>query len=83
MAFKLPDYDELNITQQQIINSLAYAEKLAVVGGPGTGKTIIAIQASSIMSSSDEKCLFLTYSKPLIMQIECIAKQFGLNIENI
>ncbi len=83
MAFKLPSFEELNNTQKLIIKLLPNAKKLAVIGGPGTGKTIIAIQAADVMSQSNSKCLILSYSKSLRDQIKCIADTFNLNIDNI
>lgn len=83
MSFRLPEFSELNNTQRLIINLLPKSDKLAVIGGPGTGKTIIAIQAAAMMARSKKKCLILSYSTSLRDQICCIAKTFKLNIENI
>lgn len=83
MPFKLPSFSELNNTQKVIINMLPKSDKLAIIGGPGTGKTIIAIEAAAMMANSKKKCLILSYSTSLRDQIKCIAKTFKLNIENI
>lgn len=83
MPFKLPSFSELNNTQKLIINLLPKSDKLAIIGGPGTGKTIIAIEAAAMMANSKKKCLILSYSTSLRDQIKCIAKTFNLNIENI
>lgn len=83
MPFKLPSKDELNNTQNLIINLLPKSDKLAIIGGPGTGKTIIAIEAAAMMAASNKKCLILSYSTTLRDQIKCIAKTFKLNNENI
>lgn len=83
MAFKLPSYSELNNTQKTVINLLGRMEKIAVIGGPGTGKTIIGLQAAALMSKSKGKCLFLSYSVSLCHYITNAANLFNLNIENI
>lgn len=83
MAFRLPKEDELNNTQKLIINLLSDSNKLAVIGGPGTGKTIIVINAVRQMAKSPNKCLILTHSKCLINQIKCIAGLYNFNTNNI
>ena len=83
MPFKLPSFSELNNTQKLAINLLPKSDKLAVIGGPGTGKTIIAIEAAAMLSRSKKKCLILSYSTSLRDQISCIAKTFKLSIDNI
>lgn len=74
MPFKLPNLNDLNKTQQLIINLMNKTDKLAVIGGPGTGKTVIAILAATQFASSNNKCLILSYSISLKDQIKCITK---------
>ena len=83
MSFKLPKFTELNSTQKTIINLLPKSNKLAVIGGPGTGKTIIGLQAAALMAESGKKCLFLSYSKTLKYHLSCVARKFNLNMSNI
>lgn len=83
MPFKLPSFTELNKTQKLIINLLPKSDKLAVVGGPGTGKTILALEAAAQNSKEKKKCLILSYSTLLRDQIKCIAKTYKLSIDNI
>ena len=83
MSFELPSFEKLNITQKTIINMLPNSEKLAVIGGPGTGKTIIGIEAASLMAGRKNQCLFLTYSRVLLDFIKSIGKKYNLNMDNI
>ena len=83
MSFKLPSINELNNTQKTIISLLSKIIKLAVIGGPGTGKTIIGIHAAGLMADSKKKCLFLSYSTSLRDFIKSVARDFKLNINNI
>ena len=83
MSFKMPSFNELNNTQKVIINLLPKSNKLAVIGGPGTGKTIIALQAAAIMAKSGKKCLILSYSKTLKSYIANVAKEYKMDISNI
>lgn len=83
MSFKMPSFNELNNTQKVIINLLPKSNKLAVIGGPGTGKTIIALQAAAIMANSGKKCLILSYSKTLKSYIANVAKEYKMDISNI
>lgn len=67
MPFKRPKYNDLTSVQKNIIANATATQmrKLAVVGGPGTGKTILALQIimDSIKSSSNS--LFIVYNRPL------------------
>ena len=74
MSFKLPSYKDLNQTQKVLIQLLPKTEKLAVIGGPGTGKTIVGIQGAIQMMNQGKKCLFLSYSDML----RCFIKNIKL-----
>ncbi len=63
MAFKLPSFKDLNQTQKTLIQLLPKSDKLAVIGGPGTGKTIVGVQGVVQMLGKGKKCLFLSYSR--------------------
>jgi superfamily I DNA and RNA helicase len=67
MAFNLPNKKDLNKIQVQIISEIKNRDKLAVIGGPGTGKTIIAIQGLNeiIQSKANKSSKIVVYSKPL------------------
>lgn len=83
MSFKLPSYKDLNQTQKVLIQLLPKTEKLAVIGGPGTGKTIVGIQGAIQMMNQGKKCLFLSYSDMLRCFIQNIAKENNLDINGI
>lgn len=63
------DNSKLSPLQQRILEKMcdSTAQKLAIVGGPGTGKTVLAM--SSMERSDDKKQLMITYSRPLSRMI--------------
>ncbi len=65
MAIYLPTIDELNLNQKMVLSFVPKLEKIAVLGGPGTGKTVLAILAMKEMAKMKKKCLFICYSKVL------------------
>lgn len=69
MGFTLPDKTELSKLQNQIIKVLASnaSDRYAVIGGPGTGKTVLALQQiiDVINDPKMKNICFLVYSKPL------------------
>lgn len=67
MAFKLPSVSELTLIQKQVYNDIVInkTERLAVLGGPGTGKTVLLMLAINQLNIEKEKLLFLVYNKPL------------------
>ena len=85
MPFKLPSYNDLNNTQKTIINQLNSEkfDKLAVIGGPGTGKTIIALQAVAMLAQTGKKCAFLMYNKHLKKFVKDAAKVAEIDVKNI
>ncbi|MCH3949382.1 MAG: AAA family ATPase [Acidaminococcus sp.] len=69
MGFKLPDGADLSVDQMNIIN-LSVEKNWLISGGPGTGKTVMAIyRADQANLTSKEKegkpVLMLVYNKPL------------------
>ena len=64
--FSLPDYEELTKEQDQIIRWDRKGKKV-VIGGPGTGKTTIALILSKKIkeSFSDVSGLLLMYNRAL------------------
>lgn len=67
MAFKLPSINDLTLIQRQVYNDIIVnkTERLAVMGGPGTGKTVLLMLAINKLNLEREKILFLVYNKPL------------------
>lgn len=57
------DNSKLSPVQKHIVNMISKEKKLAIVGGPGTGKTILAM--SGMNKNGNSKQILLTYSKPL------------------
>lgn len=62
MAFEIPSTNELTQVQARIYRAIGQTKRIAVIGGPGTGKTVLAILAAN---GSNKRALFLTYSRPL------------------
>lgn len=64
------DNSKLSALQKHIVNAISGNKNVAVVGGPGTGKTILAMSGMNL--GGNRKQILLTYSKPLsIMISEC------------
>lgn len=57
------DNSKLTQIQKRIVKAISNEKKVAIVGGPGTGKTVLAMSAMD--NSKDSKQILLTYSKPL------------------
>lgn len=83
MSFKLPQIKELNSTQKMILKQIPNAKKMAVIGGPGTGKTIIALMGAAKMAAKGKRCCFVTHSRPLYNFLAAAAKDCDMKLENI
>ena len=62
------DNSKLTQIQKRIVKAISNEKKIAIVGGPGTGKTVLAMSAMD--SSKESKQILLTYSKPLSKMIK-------------
>ena len=62
------DNSKLSPLQKHIVDEMSFAKSLAVVGGPGTGKTILAMSGMGL--DAKKKQILLTYSKPLSTMIK-------------
>lgn len=69
------DNSKLSPVQKHIVNRISKEQKLAIVGGPGTGKTVLAM--AGMRKNSDSKQILLTYSKPLSKMIN------GCSVESL
>jgi superfamily I DNA/RNA helicase len=63
-------FENLNPIQQRIVFELDKRDRLAVIGGPGTGKTFIAIFAILKALESKQNSFFLVYNKNLNLYIK-------------
>lgn len=61
--YKLPDYDELNKEQDKIL-ALPKDGQFLIVGGPGTGKSVVALLRASNLRN-DKDYIFLTFNHVL------------------
>ena len=62
------DNSKLSPLQRHIVNEMSKTKSLAIVGGPGTGKTILAMSGMGLYDG--RKQILLTYSKPLSAMIK-------------
>ena len=62
-------FDDLNSIQKRILLEMEKRDRLAVIGGPGTGKTFIAIFAILKALEQKNNSFFLVYNKNLNMYI--------------
>lgn len=82
MPFKRPKFSELTSTQKNIISCISIGDnsKYAVIGGPGTGKTILALQIIlDAIKSTNDNVLFIVYNRPLAKFIASEAKKSNNN----
>ena len=82
MSLCLPKESELKDKQKEVLN-LPVTDSYLVVGGPGTGKTVLAIYRAmrAIKESSYKPVILLVYNNPLKEYISSSLKQ--LKIYNI
>lgn len=74
MGIKLPKWEELSRDEQVPIVNLPLNGNYVVVGGPGTGKTILALYRASrwrkISENTDSEISFLIFNKTLKQYIQ-------------
>ena len=66
--FELPGINELS-KEQEAVNYLAAAGKYLVVGGPGTGKSVVALLRARYLAGEKRNYLFLVYN--VLLEIAC------------
>lgn len=66
----------IHLTQEQmcILNNLRRTRKALILGGAGTGKTILAVEKAKQLSSSGFRTLLVCYNSPLQ---KCLAEVIG------
>ena len=77
MAFKLPKYRQLTNNQRMIVN-LPLDKNHLVVGGPGTGKTVLAIYRASDLVQAGKRVLLLVFNRPLMLYISAAVRSLGI-----
>jgi superfamily I DNA/RNA helicase len=63
-------FEDLNAIQRRVILEMDKRDRLAVLGGPGTGKTFIAIFAILKALQENKDCFFIVYNKNLNLYIK-------------
>lgn len=82
MGINLPKWEELSKDEQIPIVNLPLEGNYVVVGGPGTGKTILALYRASrwkmINKNQNKEVQFLVFNKPLRQYIDDALKTMEL-----
>lgn len=60
----LPNWDEVKGRQRQVLDH-PLSEHLFVIGPPGSGKTLLAIQRMTMLAEADKAVLLVTYNRML------------------
>jgi DNA helicase IV len=88
MGLRLPTWQELSKDEQIPIVNLPLTKNYVVLGGPGTGKTIMALHRASKWkdslevaenSGSEQKILFLVYNRTLRQYLENALATLGID----
>src|SRR5690606_20615950 len=66
--------DELTLTQYRILRQLKQHKRAAIVGGAGTGKTMLAIEKAAQLAETGAKVLFLCFNRNLARWIDSHVK---------
>ena len=75
MKLKMPKADDLNNIQIQVSNAIGYEKRLGIVGGPGTGKSIVGIMnVMGDIKNPSKEVAFLVYSNNLQRLISTVIK---------
>jgi protein-tyrosine-phosphatase len=56
---------QLDATQAQLLNGLSRNQRLLVTGGPGTGKTLLAVEAARRFAAAGQRVLLLCFTDGL------------------
>lgn len=71
---------------QLIVNGLPFNKNYVVAGGPGSGKTLLALQRVERAKSSllnelgrEPRILFIVYNRPLQNLVKAVGSEYGLN----
>lgn len=79
MSLRLPTWEELSKDEQVPIANLPLNNSFIVTGGPGTGKTILALHRAAKLKASSSQVNFLVYNKTLRNYLEQAISEAGLN----
>lgn len=71
---------ELLEEQSIVLDFLKYQKKVAISGGSGTGKTLIAVERARRLSKNNSKVLFLCYNKNLA---EWLDTMYSKELKNV
>ena len=75
MKLKIPKADDLNNIQIQVSNAIGNEDELGIVGGPGTGKSIVGIMnIMGDIKNPSKEVAFLVYSNNLQRLISKVIK---------
>lgn len=86
MSLRLPPWESLSQDEQIPISNLPLDKNYLITGGPGTGKTILALyRASRLKAAYDDKkkVMFLVYNKTLRKYIEQAISEIELDQSSV
>ena len=77
-SFRLPGIEELNKSQRMAIDTDSDGQHLTV-GGPGTGKSVIAMIRLRNLLTKDKNVIFLAYNHTLQEYSRQLCQQYGID----
>ena len=78
MMFELPSYNELSADEDGVL-ALALDESAVVVGGPGSGKTLMALYRAKLMHDLGRPTFMLMYNRLLSSYTKTAVKSLGIS----
>lgn len=80
--FRLPLVSELSRDQEAVLR-LPIKGKFLVVGAPGTGKSVLAVQRAIALHHQKISCMVLVYNRALAKSIEQMTNNKGVAIKTV
>jgi len=81
---KFPIWEELSKDEQVPIYNLSLDKNYVITGGPGTGKTVLAIHRAARLKDEvgEGKVKFLVFNKPLMLYLKRVLEETQLKVED-
>jgi hypothetical protein len=74
----------ITLTQEQVVilQSIKHNKRAVILGGAGTGKTVLATEKARELARAGFNTLFLCYNKPLQEYLAATLKDTGVRVQN-